>query len=92
MVQNKTRREMLEDLVTQGVLTKSAANDIEHAPKWSFSIRELVSYLASVIIAVGVIRILALAFQDASEGVISAALYVLSVNQRLEYQLLKLAA
>jgi hypothetical protein len=80
MVQNKTRREMLEDLVTQGVLTKSAARDIEHAPKWSFSIRELVSYLASVIIAVGVIRILALAFQDASQGVISAVLYVVSIG------------
>ena len=79
MEQNKTRREMLEDLVTQGVLTESAAKNIEHAPKWSFSIRELISYLASIIIAVGVVRILAIAFEDASEGVISAALYVVSV-------------
>jgi hypothetical protein len=80
MDQNKTRREMLEDLVTRGVLTESAAQDIEHAPKWSFSARELVSYLAAIIIAVGVIRILALAFQDASKGVISASLYVVSVG------------
>ena len=80
MEQNKTRREMLEDLVTQGVLTDSTAKEIEHAPKWSFSIRELVSYLASIIIAVGVVRILAVAFEDASEGAISAALYVVALG------------
>ena len=80
MEQNKTRREMLDDLVAQGVLTETTAIDIEHAPKWSFSIRELVSYLASIIIAVGVVRILAVAFEDASEGVISASLYVLFVG------------
>lgn len=71
---------MLEDLVTQGVLTDSTAKEIEHAPKWSFSIRELVTYLASLIISVGVIRILAIAFDDASEGAIMAALYVASVG------------
>ena len=71
---------MLDDLVAQGVLTEKTAIDIEHAPKWSFSIRELVSYLASIIIAVGVVRILAVAFEDASEGVISAALYVLALG------------
>lgn len=80
MEQNRTRRELLEDLVSQGVIGETTAHEIEHAPKWSFSVRELVSYLASIIIAVGVIRILAIALQDASEGAISAALYVVSAG------------
>lgn len=80
MDQNKTRRELLEDLVSRGVLQENTAKDIEHAPRWSFSIRELVSYLASIIIAVGVVRILAIAFEDASEGAISTALYVVSAG------------
>jgi hypothetical protein len=80
MEQMKTRHELLEDLVAQGVLSRETSQSIEHAPKWSFTIRELVSYLASLIIAVGVIRILAIAFEDASEGAISAALYVVALG------------
>lgn len=80
MEQMKTRHELLEDLVAQGVLSRETSQSIELAPKWSVSIRELISYLASIIIAVGVVRILAIAFEDASEGAISAALYVVSVG------------
>ena len=74
----RTQRELLEDLVRQGALTSSQADDISDAPRWSFSIRELVTYLASLIIAAGVIRLLALAFKDASVGVIATALYVVA--------------
>lgn len=74
----RTQRELLDDLVRQGALTSSQADDISDAPRWSFSIRELVTYLASLIIAAGVIRLLALAFKDASEGAIAAALYVVA--------------
>lgn len=80
MEQKKNRHEILSDLVAQGLLTKDSAHSIEHAPKWSFTVRELVSYLAAVIIAVGVLRILAIAFQDASRGAIMAALYVVSAG------------
>ena len=78
MEQLRTQRELLEDLVRQGALSTDQANDISDAPRWSFSIRELVTYLASLIIAAGVIRLLALAFEDASEGVIATALYVVA--------------
>lgn len=74
----RTQRELLEDLVRQGALTSNQADDISDAPRWSFSIRELVTYLAALIIAAGVIRLLALAFEDASEGVIATALYAVA--------------
>lgn len=79
MEQRKSQNEVLDELVEQGVITEEQACDIADAPQWSFSVRELITYLASLIIAVGVIRILAIAFQDASEGVIVAALYIVSL-------------
>lgn len=74
----RTQRELLDELVRQGALSTDQADDISDAPRWSFSIRELVTYLASLIIAAGVIRLLALAFEDASVGVIATALYVVA--------------
>lgn len=79
MKQEQTQRQLLDDLVARGVLSEDHADDIAYAPRWSFSLRELVTYLASLIIAAGVIRLLALAFRDASEGVIATGLYVASV-------------
>lgn len=79
MEQNKTQRELLDGLVDSGVINEDQAKNIMSAPRWSFSIRELVSYLAALIIAVGVVRLLAYALEDASVGTIAAALYVLSV-------------
>ena len=78
MNQRKSQNEVLDDLVAQGTISEQQACDIADAPQWSFSIRELVTYLASLIIAVGVIRILAIAFQDASENVIVISLYIVA--------------
>lgn len=78
MEQNKTQREMLDGLVDRGAITEDQAKDIMSAPRWSFSIRELVSYLAALIIAAGVVRLLAYALKDASVGTIAVALYVLA--------------
>jgi hypothetical protein len=78
MEQRKSQNEVLDDLVAQGTITEQQASEIADAPQWSFSVRELVTYLAALIIAVGVIRILAIAFQDASENVIVISLYVVS--------------
>jgi hypothetical protein len=54
MEQDRTQRQLLDDLVTHGVITADQADNISYAPRWSFSVRELVTYLASLIIAVGV--------------------------------------
>lgn len=78
MNQRKSQNEVLDDLVAQGTITEQQACDIADAPQWSFSVRELVTYLAALIIAVGVIRILAIAFQDASENVIVISLYIVA--------------
>jgi len=78
MEQRKSQNEVLDDLVAQGTITEMQASEIADAPQWSFSVRELVTYLAALIIAVGVIRILAIAFEDASENVIVISLYIVS--------------
>lgn len=78
MEQRKSQNQVLDDLVARGTITEQQACEIADAPLWSFSVRELVTYLAALIIAVGVIRILAIAFQDASEGAIVTALYIVS--------------
>jgi hypothetical protein len=80
MDQRKSRDEVLDDFVAQGVITEQQATEISEAPQWSFSARELLTYLAAIIIAVGVIRILAIAFQDASEGIIVTALYLVAIG------------
>lgn len=80
MEQKKIRSELLDDLVAQGRISADEADEIATAPVLSFSMRELLSYLAGLIIAVGVVRILAVAFQDASEAAISASLYVLALG------------
>jgi hypothetical protein len=80
MNQRKSRDEVLDDFVAQGVISEEQAFAISEAPQWSFSARELLTYLAALIIAVGVIRILAIAFQDASEGIIVTALYIVAVG------------
>ena len=79
MKQRKSQNEVLDNLVAQGTISEEQACEIADAPQWSFSIRELVTYLAALIIAVGVIRILAIAFEDASENAIVISLYVVSV-------------
>ncbi len=78
--QRKSQNEVLDELVAHGIITEQQACEIADAPQWSFSVRELVTYLAALIIAVGVIRILGIAFQDASEGIIVAALYIVSAG------------
>ncbi len=83
MEQHKTQRELLEQLEFSGLISADQVDDIVHAPRWSFSVRELVTYLASLIIAVGVLRLFALALRDASEVAIALSLYVVAVAAAL---------
>ena len=83
MEQRKSQNEVLDELVANGTITEHQASEIADAPLWSFSVRELVTYLAALIIAVGVVRILAIAFEDASEGIIVASLYAVSLAAAL---------
>lgn len=79
MEQRKTQRQVLDGMVSSGQLTREAADEIRHAPEWSVTARELVSYLAGVIMLSGVVRVIAVAFEDASQGSIGTALLVAGV-------------
>lgn len=79
MEQRETQRQLLDRMVSAGQLTREAADEIRHAPEWSVTVRELVSYLAGVIMLSGVIRVIAVAFRDASQGSIGTALMVAGV-------------
>lgn len=72
--QRETRRQILDRYVSSGRLTDTEADVLRAAPEWSFTVRELFSYLAGLIILSGVIRIIALAFKDASQEVIGSVL------------------
>lgn len=79
MQQRLSRNELLNNLVNRGTLSRHEADDIRDAPEWSVGIKELVSYLAAIIIAVGVIRIVAVALEDASRSAVAVILFVVSV-------------
>ena len=70
----ETQRQYLDRLVQTGRLDRDTADAIRTAPAWSFTIRELFSYLAGVIILSGVIRVIAEVFRGASKGAIATVL------------------
>ena len=74
MEQRETQREVLGRLVEGGRITQEESDAIRTAPEWSVTASELVSYLAGVVMLSGVIRIIAVAFRDASQQSIGAAL------------------
>lgn len=79
MEQRPTRRQVLDRMVSSGQLSAASAEEIRNAPEWSLSVRELVSYLSGLIIFSGTVRIIALAFEDASQEVIGTVLLLVGV-------------
>lgn len=79
MEQQKTQRRILDDLVASGRLSTDEAGEVAHAPEWSLTVRELVSYLAALIMFVGVMRLVVVAFEDASQRSIGTALALAGV-------------
>lgn len=79
MEQRETQRHLLDRMVAEGRLTRETADEIRHAPEWSVTARELVSYLAGVIMLSGIIRIIGVAFEDASQQSIGTALLIAGV-------------
>jgi len=89
MKQRKSLTHTLNDLVEAGVLSSAQSEDIAHAPRWPYTPRELLSYLAALIITVGVIRTVAAALVDVSETAIAALLYLLAVATAIVSALLR---
>ncbi|MGA0862523.1 MAG: hypothetical protein ACO3RB_01385 [Ilumatobacteraceae bacterium] len=79
MAQSPTQRQILDELVQSNRLTDDEARRISAAPIWSLSVRELVGYLAGLIIAAGTVQIIAVVFQDASRYAVVAALYAVTL-------------
>lgn len=77
MERKLTHHEVVEDLVHQGRLTPLEAERIFSAPSFVLPPREVVSYLAALIIGVGSVRLVIAVFEDASRLSISAVLGVL---------------
>ena len=61
------------------MLSSEQSEDITNAPRLAYTPRELLSYLAALIITVGVIRTVAGALTDVSETAIATLLYLLAV-------------
>lgn len=78
MQQRKSLSQTLTSLTNDGVLTKEQADEILEAPRWAFSPRELLSYLAALIVTVGVLRTVAAALTDVSEATVAVLLYLLT--------------
>ncbi|CAB4610932.1 unannotated protein [freshwater metagenome] len=83
MDQRKSQNDLLDDLVSGGAITEEQAAAIARAPRWSLSVRELFSYLAAIVISVGVLQIVGVALSDASQSAVAAVLYVAAIASYL---------
>jgi hypothetical protein len=68
--------EVLEELVSENRLAPEDSKRILKAPRFSFDVRELLYYLAALIVTVGVVRLVVVIFSDASTTAVIAALYL----------------
>lgn len=75
-----TQQTVLTELVDAGRITQAEAESIGSAPRFSLPVREIVSYLAGLIVLVGVIRLIAAVLEDASEIAIASVLYIVALG------------
>lgn len=68
--------EILDEMVLGGRLSEDEARDIASAPRIRFEIREVISYLAAVIIGLGTIRLIVALVEDADPLAVAGVLYV----------------
>jgi hypothetical protein len=80
MEQRKSQNEVLKQLVSDGHLTSEQADEIAQAPILAFSARELVSYLAAILITIGVGFMVAGLVVNVPQAGIAALLYVVAAG------------
>ncbi|MFZ4112220.1 MAG: hypothetical protein ACOYKG_03460 [Ilumatobacteraceae bacterium] len=78
MEQRKSQSEILEQLVLDGHLTSEQADDVAQAPILAVTARELVSYLAAVLITIGVGFMVAGLVVNVPQAGIAVLLYVVA--------------
>ena len=79
MEQRKSQDEVLKQFVSEGHLTSEQADEIAQAPILAFSARELVSYLAAILITIGVGFMVAGLVVNVPKAGIAVLLYVVAV-------------
>ena len=78
MEQRKSQSEILQKLVSDGHLTSDQADGIAQAPKLTVTARELVSYLAAVLITIGAVFMVSGLIVDVPQAGIAALLFVVA--------------
>jgi hypothetical protein len=78
MDQRKSQEEVLKQFVSDGHLTSEQADEIAQAPILAFSARELVSYLAAILITIGVGFMVAGLVVNVPQAGIAVLLYVVA--------------
>ena len=78
MEQRKSQSEILEQLVTDGRLNSEEAHDIASAPRLTVTVRELVTYLAAILITIGVAFMVTGLVVNVPKAGIAALLYVVA--------------
>jgi len=78
MEQRQSQSEILQQLISDGHLTAEQADDIARAPVLSIRVRELVTYLASVLITIGVAFMVAGLVVNVPRAGIAVLLYVVA--------------
>lgn len=78
MEQRKSQSEILNQLVSEGHLTSDQADEIVRAPVLGITVRELVSYLAAILISIGVMFIVGGLIANVAKAGIAAMLFVVA--------------
>ena len=78
MEQRKSQNEILKQLVSDGHLTSDQADEVASAPLLAVTARELVSYLAAILITIGVGFMVAGLVVNVPQAGIAALLYVVA--------------
>jgi hypothetical protein len=78
MEQRKSQDEVLKQFVSDGHLTSDQADQVAQAPTLAFSARELVSYLAAILITIGVGFMVAGLVVNVPQAGIAILLYVVA--------------
>ena len=74
----RTQREVVDHMVTTHRLTVTEADEILSAPRFKIQWREILSYIAVLVIGVGLIRVVVALFEEASETIIASSLLAAS--------------
>lgn len=75
----QTQRDVIDHMVSSRRISRTEADEILNAPRFKFLWRELLSYIAVLVIGVGVVRVVVALFEEASETIIAFSLLAASV-------------